>query len=73
MTTQPVFTVEDVESQVAFELPDRQEMSLVHVTVSLLNGNTVIVSPEVAANLCGISVLDILSKNITSCHQKAHA
>lgn len=68
-----MLSVEELESQVAFELPDRQEMSLVHVTVYLLNGNTVIVSPEVAANLCGISVLDILSKNITSCHQKAHA
>lgn len=66
-----MLSVEELASQAAFELPDRQEMSL--VTVFLLNGNTVIVSPEVAANLCGINVLTILSQNITSCHQKAFA
>jgi hypothetical protein len=67
-----MLSVEELESQVAFELPDRQEMSLLEVTVFLLNGNKVIVSPEVAANLCGISVLDILTKNITFCWQKAN-
>ena len=56
-----VLSFEDIESQAAMELPDRQMMALLSgINVVLLNGVTVFVPVNAAANICNISI-DALS------------
>lgn len=45
-------SVEDLEAQAAFELPDREMLALVNVVA--LNGVTVAVPIGIAANVCGV-------------------
>lgn len=71
MMEKKVLSVEELENQTAMELPDRHMMAL--ITVQLLNGAKILVPVSVAANLCGISVAEILSQNITFCKQVAKA
>lgn len=45
-------SAEDLEGQVAFELPDREMMALINVVA--LNGVTIAVPIGIAANVCGV-------------------
>jgi len=54
-----MLSFEDIESQAVMELPDREMIALVNVTVfDVLNNNTVILQLPIgiAANVCNISV-----------------
>ena len=57
--------VEDLEAQAALELPDREMMALINITVvDVLNGNNVNVQVPigVAANVCGVQA-NVLAQN----------
>ncbi|HKH11271.1 MAG TPA: hypothetical protein VKA73_09020 [Rubrobacter sp.] len=57
--------VEDLEAQAALELPDREMMALINITVvDVLNGNNVNVQVpiSVAANVCGVQA-NVLAQN----------
>jgi len=59
--------VEDLEAQAALELPDREMMALINITVvDVLNNNTVIaqVPIGVAANVCGVQANVLAQNNI---------
>ena len=66
MTTaeKKLLSVEDLESQMVLELPDRQLPALVNINIiDVLSGNNVAVSVPVgvAANVCGVSVAAVLA------------
>jgi hypothetical protein len=55
MLEKKALSLEEIEGQTAVSLPDRHQMALVVVVIKD-NNTEVEVSPEVAANLCNISV-----------------
>ena len=52
---------EQIDAQTAVELPDRDMMALINLTVIALNGNEVQVQVPIAvvANVCGVTVAAI--------------
>ncbi len=61
-----MLSFEDIESQAVMELPDREMMALVNVTVfDVLNDNTVILQLPIgiAANVCNISANILATDN----------
>lgn len=48
-----MLSIEDIEGQMALELPEREEMALVNVVIGSI---TVFVPVAVAANICGVQV-----------------
>jgi len=60
-------SAEQIDAQAAFELPDREMMALVNITViDVLSGNEVAVQVPigVAANVCGIQANVLAQGNV---------
>ena len=58
MLEKKALSAEQIDAQAAFELPDREMMALVNITlVDVLSGNEVAVQVPigVAANVCGVN------------------
>lgn len=69
-----MLTLEEIDAQTAMELPDREVMSCSALvgcfSVNLLNGATINVPINAAANICGVSVTALLAAaqgGATSC------
>jgi len=63
-----ILSFDEIESQAVLELPDREMMALVNVTIfDVLNQNTVVLQLPVgiAANVCNISA-NVLATNNTA-------
>jgi hypothetical protein len=57
MLEKKALSAAEIEAQAAFELPDREMMALVNITlIDVLSGNEVVVQVPigVAANVCGV-------------------
>lgn len=63
-----ILSFDEIESQAVLELPDREMMALVNVTIfDVLNNNTVVLQLPIgiAANVCNISA-NVLATNNTA-------
>jgi hypothetical protein len=72
MVESPGLTIEELDSQLAVELPDREMLTLVVIrNVSILNNNRLFINVRnnnVAAQVCAlVAVLDLLTANRVTC------